>query len=87
MVSNANGTAFQTHKISNFTQTSVTHQGMNSTTVNGTFTITLKEGPVNNVRGYIHIMNNKIEFWVDPVATHNHFGPTTITGIILMTRT
>jgi hypothetical protein len=44
--------------------------------------VTLQEGPVNNVRGYIHIINDKIEFWVDPVETDNHFGPTTVTGIV-----
>jgi hypothetical protein len=61
----------------------VTHQGPNSTTVNGTFTITLEQGPVNDVSGYVHVINDKIEFWVDPVATDNHFGPTTITGVVL----
>jgi hypothetical protein len=83
MVKNADGRDFHQHQISNFAQTSVTHQGANSTTVNGTFTITLAGGPVNNVRGYIHVINDKIELWVDPVATNNHFGPTTITGIVL----
>lgn len=83
MVSNANGTMFHTHEISNFNQTSVQHQGANSTTVNGTFTVTLREGPVNDVRGYIHIINDKLEFWVDPVATDNHFGPTAIAGIVM----
>ena len=82
MVSNANGTQFHTHKISNFVQTDVQHRGPNSTTVNGTFTVTLQEEPINDVRGYIHIINDKIEFWVDPVATDNHFGPTAITGIV-----
>jgi hypothetical protein len=83
MVSNADGTAAHRHEISNFSQASVTHEGVNSTRVNGTFTITLEEGPVNNVSGFIHVINDKIEFWVDPVATENHFGPTTITGIVL----
>jgi hypothetical protein len=83
MVSNADGTALHPHQVSDFVQTGVLHEGPNSTTVNGTFTITLEEGPVEDVNGYIHIINDKIEFWVDPVATDNHFGPTTITGIVL----
>ena len=83
MVRNEDGRGFHQHQVSNFTQESVTHEGGNSTTVNGTFTITLQQGPVNNVRGYIHVINDKIEFWVDPVATDNHFGPTTITGMVL----
>lgn len=83
MVSNADGTAQHPHEVSDFTQTAVLHEGPNATTVNGTFTITLQEGPVENVNGYIHVINDKIEFWVDPAATDNHFGPTTITGIVL----
>jgi hypothetical protein len=83
MVSNADGTAQHPHEVSDFAQTAVLHEGPNATTVNGTFTITLEEGPVENVNGYIHVINDKIEFWVDPAATDNHFGPTTITGIVL----
>ena len=83
MVSNADGTAQHTHQVSDFTQTGVLHEGPNATTVNGTFTVTLREGPVENVNGYIHIVNDKMEFYLDPAATDNHFGPTTITGIIL----
>jgi hypothetical protein len=83
MVKNEDGRGFHQHEVSNFKQASVTHQGANSTTVNGTFTITLQQGPVDNVNGYIHVINDKIELWVDPVATDNHFGPTTITGMVL----
>jgi hypothetical protein len=83
MVKNEDGRDFHQHEVSNFKQASVTHQGANSTTVNGTFTITLQQGPVDNVNGYIHVINDKIELWVDPVATDNHFGPTTITGMVL----
>ncbi len=83
MVSNADGTAQHTHQVSDFTQTGVLHEGPNATTVNGTFTVTLQEGPVENVNGYIHIINDKMEFYLDPAATENHFGPTTITGIVL----
>ena len=83
MVKNADGRDFHQHQVSNFKQESVTHEGGNSTTVNGTFTITLQQGPVDNIRGYIHIVNDKVEFWVNPTTTENHFGPTTITGYLL----
>ena len=83
MVSNADGTALHPHQVYDFVQTGVLHEGPNATTVNGTFTITLEQGPVENVNGYIHVINDKIEFWVDPAATDNHFGPTTITGAVL----
>jgi hypothetical protein len=80
---NADGRDFHQHEASNFSGTSVAHESANSTTVNGTFTVTLQQGPVNNVNGYIHIIKYKVESWVDPAATDNHFGPTTITGIVL----
>jgi hypothetical protein len=83
MVSNADGTALHPYQVYHFVQTGVLHEGPNATTVNGTFTITLEEGPVENVNGYIHVINDKIEFCVDPAATDNHFGPTTITGVVL----
>jgi hypothetical protein len=83
MVSNADGTTQHPHQVSDFTETSVLHEGANSTTVNGTFTVTLQEGPVQNVNGYIHIINDKIEIYLDPTATENHFGSTTITGMVL----
>lgn len=91
MVSNADGRAQHPHEILDFTQASVIHEGLNSTRVNGIFTMTLpegitafqQEGPVEAVNGYIHLINNKIEFWIDPVASDNHFGPTPITGIVL----
>ena len=55
MVSNADGTALHPHEVSDFVQTAVLHEGPNATTVNGTFTITLEQGTVENVNGYISI--------------------------------
>jgi hypothetical protein len=83
MVANADGTAQHPHEISDFAQTAVLHVSPNEVTVNGTFTVTMPEGPVEDVEGYVHIINDKLEFWVDPVPTNNHFGPTTITGLVL----
>lgn len=86
MVANSNGTSFDTYKISDFTQMSLTQEGANSVTVYGTFTITSFDGvSVKNVHGYIGITNNKMELWFDPAATQNHFGTATITGIVTMT--
>jgi hypothetical protein len=82
MVKNSDGRDFHQHRIYNFRQAAVSHEGANSTTVNGTFTVFLLQGPTD-VNGYIHLINDKIELWLDPVATDNHFGLTTITGMIL----
>jgi hypothetical protein len=71
------------HKIYNFNQSSVTHLGDDSTTFNGTMTVTLREGPVENVTGYIQILGDSIAIWIDPRAVDNHFGPTPIHGMVL----
>ena len=72
MVSSADGSAQHPHQVPDLAQTSVLREGPNSTTVNGTFPATLQEGPVQNVNGYIHIINDKIEFYLDPTATEKH---------------
>jgi hypothetical protein len=83
MVSNADGTSVHPHQVYDFVQIGVLHEVPNATTVNGNITIPLEEGPVENVNGYMYVINDKMEFWIDPAATGNHFGPTTITGIVL----
>jgi hypothetical protein len=50
---------------------------------NGTATITMKEGPVNDVPLSIRTLNdNVISIWVDPAKTMNHFGNMPIYGTI-----
>ena len=71
------------HKIYNFNQSSVTQLGDDSTMFNGTMTITLREGPVENDSGYIQLLDDSIAIWVDPRAVDNHFGPTPIHGMVL----
>jgi hypothetical protein len=77
------GNVLHEHKIYNFNQSSVTHLGDDSTTFNGTMTITLREGPIENVAGYIQLLGDSIAIWVDPRAVDNHFGPTPIHGAVL----
>jgi hypothetical protein len=77
------GNVLHEHKIYNFSQSSVTHLGDDSTTFNGTMTVTLREGPVENVTGYIQILGDSIAIWIDPRAVENHFGPTPIHGMVL----
>lgn len=91
-ISDIDGTSFHTYKLSNFAQTSITTQkDTNSVTIYGTFTLTSEEGKsINNVHGYITIINNKIELWINtPAHTQDRFdGPTTtITGIVSITMT
>src|SRR5918992_1127766 len=77
------GTALHTHTFSDFRQLEVAHRAENTTAINGTMTVTLEQGPVQNVPVFITLQNNLITIAVDPVTTESHFGPTPISGIIL----
>ena len=78
-----NGSALHKHQISNFTLTSMSMPDKKTNVYNGTATITMKEGPVNDVPISIRTLNdNVISIWVDPAKTMNHFGNTPIYGTI-----
>jgi hypothetical protein len=77
------GNILHQHEIYNFNQSSVTHLGDASTTFNGTMTVTLREGPIENVTGYIQLLGDSIAIFIDPRAVENHFGPTPIHGVVL----
>ncbi len=75
-----NGSVPQVHKIYNTTFSNVIQKG-NETILNGTTSITMKNGPVDNVPIKIVIENNKtIAISLDPVKTNNYFGNTPIYG-------
>ncbi len=79
-----NGSAMHTHEISDFAQTGdVTFDSStNSTTITGTATVTMREGPVPNVPTTIEIAQDRvIAISPDPAALENHFGDTPIYGI------
>jgi hypothetical protein len=81
-----NGSAMHNHEISNFTQVGdATFNGdTNSTTITGTATITMREGPVPNVQTTIEIAQDSvIAITPDPAALQNHFGDTPIRGIVI----
>jgi hypothetical protein len=81
-----NGSAMHNHEMSNFAQVGdATFNGdTNSTTITGTATITMREGPVPNVQTTIEIAQDKvIAIRPDPAALQNHFGDTPIYGILI----
>jgi hypothetical protein len=81
-----NGSAMHDHEISNFTQTGDTtfDSGTNSTTITGTATVTMREGPVPNVPITIEIAQDKvIAITPDPATLENHFGNTPIYGLLV----
>ena len=78
-----NGSALHKHSIYNFTLADISKVDDNNYQANGTATITMKDGPVNNVPLSIKSMNNNvISIWVDPTKVNNHFGNTPIFGLI-----
>ncbi|MBD0300415.1 MAG: hypothetical protein ICV82_09270 [Nitrososphaera sp.] len=83
MVHLADGTALHSHTFSDFRQQDIVSAAENTTTITGTMTVTLQEGPVQNVPVFITLQNNLLSIAMDPAATENHFGPTPIQGIIL----
>jgi hypothetical protein len=81
-----NGSAMHSHEISNFTQTAdpTFDSGTNSTTITGTATVTMREGPVPNVPITIQIAQDKvIAITPDATTLENHFGDTPIYGIVI----
>ncbi|HYZ50194.1 MAG TPA: hypothetical protein VE593_04845 [Nitrososphaeraceae archaeon] len=78
-----NGSALHNHQISNFTLTGMSMPDKKTVLYNGTATITMKDGPVNDVPISVRTLNdNVISIWVDPAKTMNHFGNTPIYGTI-----
>lgn len=76
------GTANNKGEISDF---KLTRNSTNSlvTILNGTATISLKDGPVMDVPISIKILPNRaVSIWIDPVKVHNQFGNTPIYGNI-----
>jgi hypothetical protein len=79
-----NGSALHKHQISNFILIGMSMPNEKTVVYNGTATITMKEGPVNDVPLSIRTLNdNVISIWVDPAKTMNHFGNTPIYGTII----
>lgn len=76
------GSATHKHVVSNFSLNDISNQG-NVTSYKGTVTVTMKDGPVEQVPVEIKVMNNHvIGISLDATKTNNHFGDTPIYGII-----
>ncbi len=78
------GTATHTHQMSNFTQLGTEFDpDTNETTVTGTSTITMPEGPVN-ADTEITLSNGTVAIaFVSPENVTSHFGDTPIRGLIV----
>ncbi|HXT84918.1 MAG TPA: hypothetical protein VN704_11420 [Verrucomicrobiae bacterium] len=75
------GTSPHTHTISNFKMIGSPKITGDTTTINGTSTITMKGKDVTDVPTSIKILDKSvISFWLDPSKVMNHFGNTVIYG-------
>jgi hypothetical protein len=79
------GTAMHTHEMSNFTQQETEFDNLtNETTLTGTSTITMREGPVNDVLTEMTLSNGTVQIqFPDPEIIDTHFGNTPVYGIIV----
>ncbi|MGN6346544.1 MAG: hypothetical protein ACTHME_02460 [Candidatus Nitrosocosmicus sp.] len=78
----ADGTSPHFHVIYNGTATSINQQG-NTTIIQGTASITMPGGPVNNVPTTWNILNGRVlTISMDPSKLNNHFGNTPIFGMV-----
>lgn len=75
------GTSPHKHQIYDFKLIGQPSTNGNSTVYNGTSTVTMKDGPVQDVPTRIALLDdNAISIWVDPSKVNNHFGNTQIYG-------
>ena len=78
------GSAMHQHKISNFTLSEMSTNDPNALSYNGSVTISMKDGPVNEVPITINILNNNVaSISLDGSKIDNHFGDTPIYGTIV----
>ena len=62
----------------------ISNKQNNITVFDGTITISMPQGPVNEVPLSIRVMNNSLGvISIDPIKTNNHFGTMPIYGIPL----
>jgi hypothetical protein len=75
------GTATHTHDVYDFVISGEPTSSGNSTTYNGTSTVTMREGPVTDVPTTITVLDDSaISILFDPSKTNNHFGNSAIYG-------
>ena len=75
------GTAPHKHDISDFQLTGQPSTKDNSTIFNGTSTVTMKDGPVQDVPTSVALIDDSaVSVWLDPAKVNKHFGDTLIYG-------
>ncbi len=77
-----NGSASHIHTIGNATGSNIAKEA-NNTIMKANVSVTMENGPVSNVPIFVNISNNNtIALYLDPSKVNNHFGNSTIKGLV-----
>jgi hypothetical protein len=74
------GSAVHDHQVSEFTLIGSPVSQGNETILNGTSTITMREGPVTGEPTVISLSDESILVFFEPSMINNHFGNQSVTG-------
>ena len=76
------GTAMHRHVVSDLKASSFTNEN-NVYAINGTATVTMKDGPVKDVPVSIKVMNDSaMAIWIGPSGVDGHFGTAPVYGTV-----
>ena len=82
-----NGTGFHEHEVSDLKVTEIGSNESGNPTINGTATVTMREGPVQDVPITIRIIGNSVfAMTLGPEKIENHFGTEPIYGTVAQRR-
>jgi hypothetical protein len=77
-------TTEHTHTITNFILANASQPDNMTKVFNGTATASMREGPTIDIPTSIKIIRDRvISIWLDPSRIDNHYGNTTIYGIVI----
>ena len=80
-MSKPNGSAAHEHEISNFNLAESPIVDNETINLNGTSTITMRDGPVTALKTIIAFSNESIDVYFDPEKIDNHFENQSVSGI------
>ncbi|MDQ4073555.1 MAG: hypothetical protein M3162_04535 [Thermoproteota archaeon] len=77
-----NGSAAHDHQVSNLVVSGQPNNQNGSTVIDGTTTITMRDGPVTDEPTTITLTGKEISVFFDPAKINNHFGNQPVTGSV-----
>jgi hypothetical protein len=77
-----NGSAAHEHEVNNLAVSGQPTNQNSSTVIEGTTTITMRDGPVSDEPTTITLTEKDISVYFDPAKINNHFGNQSISGSV-----